>query len=139
MSWGNDSLSAAVKSAKEQDLKPLAEESAETLGLDGRQVAEMERHLHEAWFFGVCTRHAVLVETRRGRSDPKPVILEVQDEFQELMESCAEALDTPLGTTIRAWNFLGKAWLAGARFWDIEISARIIEAHSGGFDEIPEG
>jgi len=132
---GNDSLSAAVESAKEQDLKPLAEESAETLGLDGRQLAEMENYLHAAWFFGIRTGHTVMVETKMGQSDPTPVILGMQDDFQELMERCAEALNTTIGSTIQAWNYLGEAWIAGARFWEVEIAARLIETQSAGFDE----
>lgn len=135
MSSGNDSLSAAVESAKEQDLKPLAEESAATLGLDSRQLEEMESYLHAAWFFGIRTGHAVMVETKMGQSDPAPVIMSMQGEFQELMERCAEALDTSVGTTLQAWNFLGKAWIAGAKFWEVEIAARLIEAQAGGFDQ----
>ena len=131
---GSDSLPAAVQSAKERDLNPLAEESAERLGLDSRQSSEVENYLHEAWFFGVRTGHAVMVETKMGETDPTPVILGMQDEFQELMERCAEALDTTVAVTIQVWNYLGQAWIAGARFWEVEIVARLIEARSGGFD-----
>jgi len=135
MFLGSDSLSTAVQSAKERDLKPLAEESAEALDLDSRQTAELDDYLHDAWFFGIRTGHAVMVETRMGQSDPTPVILGMQDEFQELMERCAEALNTSVGTTIQAWNYLGRAWIAGARFWEVEIAARLIEAQAGGFDD----
>ena len=131
----SDSLSAAVDSAKEQDLKPLAEEGAETLGLDSRQLAEMEAYLDDAWFFGVRTGYVVMVETRMGQTDPRPVILGMEDEFQDLMESLGEALKTTVGATIQAWEYLGQAWMAGARFWEVEIAARLIEAHAGGFDQ----
>jgi hypothetical protein len=131
---GSDSLSTAVESAKEQDLKPLAEESAEALELDSRQLVEMENYLHAAWFFGIRTGHTVMVETKMGQSDPTPVILGMQDEFQELMERCAEALDTTVVATIQAWDYLGRAWIAGARFWEIEIAARLIETQAGGLD-----
>src|SRR3954451_24244397 len=103
MSSGNDSLSTAVESAKEQDLKPLAEESAEALKLDSRQPAEMENYLHAAWLFGIRTGHTVMVETKMGQSDATPVILGMQAEFQELMDRCAEALAPSIGTTIQAW------------------------------------
>jgi hypothetical protein len=135
MSSGNDSLSTAVESAKEQDLKPLAEESAEALELDSRQLAEMENYLHAAWFFGIRTGHTVMVETKMGQSDPTPVILGMQDEFQELMERCGEALNTTVVATIQAWDYLGRAWIAGAKFWEVEIAARLIEAQAGGFDD----
>jgi hypothetical protein len=133
---GSDSLAGAVESAKEQDLRPLEEESAETLDLDPRQQTEMESYLHDAWFFGIRTGHTVMVETRMGQSDPTPVILGMQDEFQDLMERCAEALNTTVGTTIQAWNYLGRAWVAGARFWEVEIAARLIESRSGGMGEV---
>jgi hypothetical protein len=132
---GGDSLSTAVESAKEQDLKPLAEECAAILALDRGQLAAMESYLHDAWFFGVRTGHAVMVETKMGQTDPEPVILAMQGEFQELMERLADALDTTVVATIAAWNYLGRAWIAGARFWEVEISARLIEQRSGGFDE----
>jgi len=135
MSLGNDSLPNAVNSAREKDLKPLAEESAESLGFDSRQVAEMESYLHDAWFFGIRTGHAVMVETKLGQTDPTPVILGMQDEFQELMERCAEALNTTVGATLEAWDYLGQAWVAGAKFWEVEIAARLIESQTGGFDE----
>lgn len=132
---GTDSLSSAVASAKEQDLKPLAEESVENLKLDDRQLTEMESYLHDAWFFGIRTGHAVMVETKMGRTDPRPVILGMQDEFQDLMERLAAALDTTVGATIQAWTYLGRAWIAGARFWEVEIAARLIESRAGGFEE----
>src|SRR6187431_1426652 len=108
---GHDSLPTAVLTAQEQDLKPLAEESAELLELDSRQVAEMEAHLHDAWFFGIRTGHKVMVETKMGQTDPTPVIAAMQDEFQELMERLGDALNTTVGTTIQAWNYLGRAWI----------------------------
>jgi hypothetical protein len=132
---GSDSLSTAVQSAKEQDLKPLAEEAVESLDLDDRQLAEMEGYLHRAWFFGVRTGHAVMVESKMGQTDPRPTILGMQDEFQELMERLADALDTTVRTTIQAWNYLGRAWIAGARFWEVEISARLIESQAEEFEE----
>jgi hypothetical protein len=135
MSLGSDSLPTAVESAKERDLKPLAEESAEKLDLDRRQLEVMEGYLHDAWFFGIRTGHTVMVETKMGQTDPAPVILDMQDEFQELMERCGEALNTTVGATIQAWNYLGEAWIAGARFWEVEVAARLIESRKGGFDE----
>jgi len=136
MSSGSESLSTAVQSAQEQALKPLAEECAEILDLDSRQLAEIENYLHDAWFFGVRTGHAVMVETKIGQADPKPVILEMQGEFQDMMERLGEALNTTVGATIQAWDYLGRAWIAGARFWEVEIAARLIEHQAGGFEEL---
>jgi hypothetical protein len=136
MSSGNNSLSAAVRSAKERDLKPLAEESAETLDLDDQQLAEMEQYLQDAWFFGIRTGHAVMLETRMGQTDATPVIHGMQDEFQELMERLAENLNTTVGITLAAWDYLGQAWIAGTRFWEVEIAARVIESQAGSFEEV---
>lgn len=133
---GNDNLSTAVQTAKEKDLRPLAEESAETLGLDSRQLAAMEAYLHDAWFFGIRTGHRVMVETKMGETDPTPVIADMQGEFQELMERLGDALNTTVSVTIQAWNYLGRAWVAGARFWEVEIAARLIERQAGGFEEM---
>jgi hypothetical protein len=132
---GNDSLPTAVLTAQEQDLKPLLEESAGALDLDGRQLVVMKTGLHEAWFFGIKTGHKVMVETKMGASDPMPVILSMQDEFQEVMERCAEGLNLTVGETIRAWDYLGRAWIAGTKFWEVEIAARLIEDQSGGIEE----
>jgi hypothetical protein len=132
---GSDNLSIAVESAKEQALRPLAEECAKALELDSRQLAEVENYLHDAWFFGIRTGHAVMVETKMGQADPKPVILGMQDEFQDLMEGLGEALNTTVGATIQVWDYLGRAWIAGARFWEVEIAARLIEHQAGGFEE----
>jgi hypothetical protein len=115
---GSDRLSTAVQSAKEQDLKPLAEESAQTLDLDEEQLAEMERYLSDAWFFGIRTGHAVMVETKMRETDAAPVILGMQSEFQDLMERLAEHLNTTVTTTVAAWGYLGRAWMAGAKFWE---------------------
>jgi len=135
MSSSGKSLSAAVQSAKEDALKPIAEESAESLDLDEQQLGELELYLHDAWFFGIRTGQAVMIETKMGKTDPGPVIRGMQDEFQEMMERLAEDLDTTVGTTLAAWNYLGQAWVAGARFWEIEIAARLIESQTGGFEE----
>lgn len=132
---GNDSLPTAVVTAKEQDLKPLLEESSQALELDSRQAVALETYLHRAWFFGVKTGHKVMIETKMGQTDPTPTVLSMQGEFQELMERCADALNLTVGATLEAWSYLGRAWIAGSRFWEVEIAARLIEERLGGFDE----
>ena len=129
---GNDSLPTAVLTAKEHDLKLLSDESAKTLELDNRQMATVEAYLHDAWFFGIRTGYQVMVKTKLGQTDPGPVIAGMQAEFQELMESLADELDTTVGTTIAAWDYLGRAWIAGVKFWEVEIAARVKESQNGG-------
>lgn len=135
MSGGDDSLPTALFTAQDRDLKPLAEASAEVLRLDERQLTTMESFLRDAWFFGIRTGHRVMVETKMGHEgDPLEVVASMQDEFQDLMEGLGEALDTSVGATIAAWSYLGQAWIAGAKFWEVEIAARLIEQEDGGFD-----
>lgn len=136
MPCGDDSLPMAVFTAQDRDLKPLAEESAELLDLDDRQVEVMQSFLHDAWFFGIRTGHRVMVETKMGREgDPTDVIADMQDELRDLMERLGKALDTTVSATIAAWDYLGQAWIAGSRFWEVEIAARLIEVREGDFEE----
>lgn len=135
MSSGKDSLETAVLTAKEQDLRPLAEESTEMLDLDPQQATEMEGFLHDAWFFGIRSGHMVMLEGKMGTEDPSAAIPPIEEGFQKLMETMAEALNLTVGKTIGAWSFLGQAWIAGARFWEVEIAARLIEMSSDSFEE----
>lgn len=136
MPYGDDSLPMAVFTAQERDLRPLAEESAERLDLDDQQAATMQSFLHDAWFFGIRTGHRIMVETKMGREgDPTDVIADMQGELRDLMERLGESLATTVSTTIAAWDYLGQAWIAGSRFWEVEIAARLIEAQAGDFEE----
>ena len=132
----DDTLRTALLTTEERDLKPLLKESVETLELDRRQVAAMAIGLHEAWFFGIKTGHRVALETKLGQEgEALPVITSMQDEFQDVMERCADGLNLTVGETIRAWNYLGDAWIAGTKFWELEIAARLIEWQEGNLDE----
>ncbi len=136
MPYGDDSLPMAVFAAQERDLGPLAEESAERLDLDDQQAATMQSFLHDAWFFGIRTGHRIMVETKMGREgDPTDVIADMQGELRDLMERLGESLATTVSVTIAAWDYLGQAWIAGSRFWEVEIAARLIEAQAGDFEE----
>ncbi|HET7510386.1 MAG TPA: hypothetical protein VFJ65_09085 [Solirubrobacterales bacterium] len=138
MSRNDDSLPIAVVTAQNRDLKPLAEECTEALKLDSQQLATMESFLHEAWFFGIRTGHRMMIETKMGQEgDPLEVVIGMQSEFQDLMEDLGEALNATVGATIDAWKYLGQAWIAGAKFWEVEIAARLIEREDGGFDQLP--
>ena len=137
MPSGDDSLPTALFTAQDRDLRPLAEESAKELGLDDRQAAAMKSALHDAWFFGIRTGHRVMVETKMGQEgDPLDVIAEMQHEFQELMERLGDELGSSVSTTIAAWDYLGRAWIAGTKFWEVEIAARLIEVQAGDFEEL---
>jgi hypothetical protein len=132
---GSNSLAIAVESAKKRDLRPLADDCAEAFDLDQDQLGELEAYLQRAWYLGIRTGHAVMLETKTGQMDPEAVVLEMREEFQDLMEGLADALDTSVGTTLASWNYLGRAWIAGAKFWEVEIAARLIEQRAGDIDE----
>lgn len=136
MSSGNNSLPAAVIAATEQDLRPLASDSADELDLDDSQAEAMEESLRAAWFFGLETGQKVMLGSSEGTAGARAVVSGVEHEFQELMERLAEKLDTTVGATLAAWDYLGRAWIAGARFWEVEIAARLIEHEAGGPDEV---
>jgi hypothetical protein len=135
MSSGKDSLETAVLTAKEQDLRPLAEESSEKLGLDICQTEQMEGFLHDAWFFGIRSGHAVMIEGKMGTEDASAAMPPIEEGFQELMEGMADSLNLTVSKTIGAWKYLSQAWIAGARFWEVEIAARLIEMSSENIDE----
>lgn len=136
MSPGNDSFPTAVHTAQERDLQPLVAEIARTLDFDSRQATEMASFLRAAWFLGVRTGHKVMTETKMGQmGKPAGAIGDMQHEFQDLMERLGDVLDTTIGATIQAWDYLGQAWIAGAKFWEVEIAARLIEAEAGGPEE----
>lgn len=135
MSSEKDSLETAVLTAKEQDLRPLAEESVTLLGLDGGQATLMENFLHDAWFFGIRSGHMVMVEGKMGTEDASAAMPPIEEGFQQLMERMAESLNLTVSKTVGAWSYLSQAWLAGARFWEVEMAARLIEMSSEGFDE----
>lgn len=136
MPCGDDSLPMAVFTAQDRDLRPLAVESAEILGLDDQQAEVMQAFLHDAWFFGIRTGHRIMVETKMGQEgDPEDVIADMQGEFRDLMERLGETLNTTVRATIAAWDYLGQAWIAGSKFWEVEIAARLIEVQAGDFEE----
>lgn len=135
MSSGDDSLRTAVLTAKERALAPLIEQSSESLELDLDQVRAMDLYLNRAWFFGIRTGHKVMLETKMGQEgDATAVLTSMEGEFQEIMEGLAEGLNLTVTGTLSAWNFLGEAWLSGAKFWEVEIAARLIEASSSDVD-----
>jgi hypothetical protein len=122
--------------AKERDLKPLLEESAEILDLDYRQTEAMEDFLTLAWFSG----------TRSGRdqmqaraTEPEPdlqavAVANLESEFKGLMDQSAEMLNLTVPRTISMWNYLHEAWMAGNRTCEAEMMALYLE-HSSDVGE----
>jgi hypothetical protein len=124
-------------SAKERDLKPLLEESVEALDLGYHELPEMERFLDEAWFSGTRSGHAQMrARAIARRHDVGPVrIDEIEAEFRALMEASADVLDLTMNQTICMWNLLGRAWAAGSRTCEAELTALFIELRSDVAEE----
>ncbi len=124
---GNDLIAA-----KERDLKPLLEESAEVLQLDYGQTEAMEDFLNLAWFSGTRSGRDQM-EARATQEDPdvKSVAIErLEVDFKALMDRSADVLNLTVPRTICMWNFLHDAWMAGNRTCETEIMALYIETQS---------
>lgn len=118
--------------AKERDLKPLVEESADSLELDYEQALEMERFLNEAWFFGSRGGHAQMRARVAARdfNIPPVRVEEIEIEFRALMEASADVLNLSMSRTISMWRILGRAWTAGLHTCEAEVMALLIERNS---------
>jgi hypothetical protein len=124
---GNDLLAA-----KERDLKPLLEESAEILDLDYEQAEAMEDFLNLAWFSGTRSGRDQM-EARATQQEPNVpavAVARLESEFKELMERSADRLNLTLPRTINMWNYLHDAWMAGNRTCEAELMALYIELKS---------
>jgi len=115
--------------AKERDLKPLLEESADVLDLDYDQTMAMEDFLNLAWLSGTRSGHA---QMRARATEPQP---DVKAEFKALMEESADRLNLSVPRTISMWGLLHQAWMAGNRTCEAEIMALLIETKSDVAEE----
>jgi len=118
--------------AKERDLVPLFEESTETLDLNTRQETRMEGFLDQAWFGGSFIGHTQMLgwAKSQGTEFPEPDMDAVEAEFKALMEVSASALELNLPSTIHAWGYLGKAWVAGVKTCKAELMAYVMETQT---------
>jgi hypothetical protein len=134
---GSGDFQNDLLTAKERDLKPLLDESAEALDLDGDQTGEMERFLNDAWFSGTRTGHAQMrARVIARKHDVGPVrVEEIETEFKALMEESAETLNLTANLTICMWGFLGRAWTAGTHTCEAELMALFIETRSDVAEE----
>jgi hypothetical protein len=109
------------------------EEGADSLDLDGGQLVALERSLNEAWFFGARAGHAqgALARMAKRQAGPVPIDLDqIEAEFKVLMEEAADALNLSVEQTLRMWDFLTRAWVAGAKSCQAELNACVIELNS---------
>lgn len=130
--YEGDDLSAHFLTAEEVELRPLVAEGEESLEIDGARAAKLEGFLSDAWFSGVQAGHSQMLTRATQRKSPMgPIDMRpVETEFRALMERCAEALNLSVARTLLAWGLLGRAWIAGARSYQAEVAARVLEANS---------
>jgi len=129
-------------SAKERDLQPLIEEGSDTLELSDEKARLMGSFLEDAWFSGTRNGHAKLLnQAIRSRENPdlaergeipiEPAQLEnIEAEFKAMMDASAEALNLSVLRTIKLWDFLSRAWVAGVQTYESEVMATLIERNT---------
>jgi hypothetical protein len=133
--FGNDLLAA-----KERDLKPLREKSAEALELNCEQSETMEDFLNLAWFSGTRSGHAQM-RARATERDPDigaVAIARLESEFKLLMDESADMLNLTVPRTIDMWNYLHQAWMAGNRTCEAELMGLFMEMKTDVAEEALE-
>jgi hypothetical protein len=135
--FDGDDIDSHFLTAEEVEIRPLVTEAEESLELCRDAVATLESFLSEAWFSGVRAGHSQMLTRATKRQHPMaPIDMKpVEAEFQELMERTAEELNLSVARTVDVWDLLGRAWIAGARSFQAEIAARLLE---GGSDVTKE-
>lgn len=128
---------SGLLAAKERDLAPLAEESAETLHLDAEAAAQMELFLDKAWFGGTYSGHEKLCRwaEQEGRGPVEIDKEALEARFKALMEASAETLNLSLPGTVTLWRYLTKAWVAGVRSSEAQLAALLLPRHADVAEE----
>jgi hypothetical protein len=118
--------------AKERDLRPLLEESSTDLELDYGQTEAMEDFLTLAWFAGISAgRDQMNARATEDNPDIEAVaVSHLESEFKGLMDQSADHLNLTVPRTIRMWNYLHDAWMAGNRTCEAEMMTMYLERTS---------
>jgi hypothetical protein len=110
--------------AERHALEPLLKESAESLNLDEEQMIEMDAFLAQAWVAGALAGHANM--TSKVLDGP----LELGDfeaRVKPLVEESADTLNLTVSETLRMWDYLSQAMVAGVKSSETELTAMLIE------------
>jgi hypothetical protein len=128
----SEDLGSDLLAAKQRELQPLLDESAAILEFDYEQTELMQGFLDLAWFSGSRSSrdHLEARATQRPPGAGPLPIARLETEFKALMEESADALNLTVSRTIRMWNYLHEAWLAGHRTCETELMALLIETRS---------
>lgn len=110
--------------AERRALEPLLKESTTSLELDEDQILDMDTFLTEAWVAGALAGHANM--TSKVLDNP----LELDDfeaRVKPLVEESADTLNLTVAQTIRMWDYLSQAMVAGVKSSETELTAMLIE------------
>jgi hypothetical protein len=110
--------------AERRVVEPLLKESAESLELDDVQLAEMDAFLAEAWVAGALAGHANM--TSKVLDSPLE-LGDLEARLKPLVEESAETLNLTVSETLRMWDFLSQAMVAGVKSSETELTAMLIE------------
>lgn len=110
--------------AEKRALEPLLRESAEALELDEEQILDMDSFLAEAWVAGALAGHANM--TSKVLDNPLDL-----DDFEArvkpLVEDSADTLNLTISQTLKMWDYLSQAMVAGVKSSETELTAMLIE------------
>jgi hypothetical protein len=110
--------------AERRALEPLMKESANSLALDEEQRVEMEAFLAEAWVAGALAGHANM--TAKVLDSPLE-LGNFEARVKPLVEDSADTLNLTISETLRMWEYLSQAMLAGIKSSETELTAMLIE------------
>lgn len=110
--------------AERRAVEPLLKESAGSLELDDGQLAEMDAFLTEAWVAGALAGHANM--TSKVLDSPLE-LGDLEARLKPLVEQSAETLNLTVSKTLRMWDFLSQAMVAGVKSTETELTAMLIE------------
>jgi len=113
-------------SAGKRDLGPLVREAAGQLGLAEEEALTVGTYMTQTWMRGAQSGHEELL----SRSDPGytgPDMKAIEADFRTVMEESADELNLTVPQTIDMWEFLCRAWIAGANSSRTETLAMALE------------
>lgn len=121
-----------ILAAKERDVEPLLEESAEVLELDYLQQDRFEAFLDLAWVAGASISHA---HFRAEATDHAPEDCAIPEDAPKpdlgaLIRESADSLNLTLFETMYMWGFLQRALVAGIHALDDQVTAALIVGRS---------
>jgi hypothetical protein len=105
-------------------IEPLLRESTASLGLSEEQVLDMDAFLVQAWVAGALAGHANM--TAKVLDHPLELD-ELEARVKPLVEESADTLNLTVTQTIRMWDYLSQALVAGVKSSETELTAMLVE------------